>query len=165
MAGRDVHGRGTPTDDSGSSEPPRAGVVASLGSPSWVVVRVASGPRGELVGGAGCVAGGGAGGGEGGRVGGGATVGGGVVAGAAGSTTRVVVDVAPRWRVRSCESTSAGVMGAGRATLTSLATRSIAASTPATISAVVTAQVPAIRITGPMAPVCDRATRPGVKPW
>jgi hypothetical protein len=76
----------------------------------------------------------------------------------------VVVDV-PSCRFRSCSPTSPGVIGAGRATLTSLATRSTAALTPSTIKAVVTTQVTEIRSAGPMMQVCDRPLRPGVKPW
>ena len=57
---------------------------------------------------------------------------------------------------RSCSSTSPGVIGAGRATLTSRATRSTAALTPSTIRTVVTTQVTEIRSAGPMMQVCDR---------
>lgn len=74
-----------------------------------------------------------------------------------------VVEVAP-WCSRSCSSTSPGVIGAGRDTLTSRATLSIAASTPNTTKAVVTIQVPVIRSTDPMTRVCDRSLRAGVKP-
>ena len=66
---------------------------------------------------------------------------------------------------RSCSSTSPGVIGAGRATLTSRATRSTAALTPSTISAVVTTQVSEIRSAGPMLQVCDRLLPLGVKSW
>ncbi len=101
------------------------------------------------------------------RVGGdviGSPVGGSDVEPAGSGTVPIVVGVLSCCS-RSCSSTSPGVIGAGRATLTSRATRSTAALTPNTIKAVVTTQVTEIRSTGPMKQVCDRLLPLGVKPW
>jgi hypothetical protein len=163
MAGHAVHGRGGSSRSSGPPGEPRGTVVVvptSIGGPPGALGLVTSGCGGSLFGGSigdpvvGPVVG---------------PVEGDVGVDVVGSlvdreSAPVVVGAVPCCS-RSCSSTSLGVIGVGRAMLTSRATRSTAALTPSTIRAVVTTQVPAILRTGPMTRVCDRLIGPRVKPW
>lgn len=80
-------------------------------------------------------------------------------------STAVVAD-GLRSRSRSCRPTSSGVSGAGRAMVTSSATRWIAALTPSTISVVAATHVPRTRTQGPSTRrVCGGSPCGGVKRW